>query len=510
MTNSDNDSELLDSAGDTGDTAKASRQWRSAWRVHFYAGIFSMPFIVLMAITGLIILYTQPIQDWMQDDLRKVEVGTSQVSYEDQVRSVEARFPKSTVISMTTPSSKDRAVTFGLDEGSVHSAGSEVFVNPYTGDVLGINENGAGIVGLANRLHGYLNVDGITVKLPTIAALWDDEPVMREYVVFDLVLEIFGVWALVLLVSGLFIWWPRRSQRSDEPKAKRSILGVRRGTKGRARLRDLHGLSGVLLSVMLLVTVISGMAWSTYWSTNFASFAEAVTPGNVVEPPPSVLGTRGDLDRIGNKINWNTGDFPIPASYITKSDGSLPAPMRLNAIVDIAKREGMKPGYSVYFPANEAAEDGTMTYGAFTVSNSWPRKTSEARDLFIDQFSGKTLAEQKVYGSGAISVGMDTLVSTHMGTQLGWFSRILMTALCILAIWSVTSASMMFWKRRRPGTLGLPRRPMNVRLSKQLIGIAVVFGIIFPQWGVSALVVLAFDRFVIRKVRPLRIAFGQR
>jgi len=67
----------------------------------------------------------------------------------------------------------------------------------------------------------------------------------------------------------------------------------------------------------------------------------------------------------------------------------------------------------------------------------------------------------------------------------------------------------MFWKRRRPGTSGLPSRPVDVRLSKGLAVIAVALAIIYPQWGVTALLVLAFDRFVIRTVRPLRTAFGQ-
>ena len=48
--------------------------------------------------------------------------------------------------------------------------------------------------GLANRLHGQLNNDAVTVGLPTVSALWDGGEVMRDYVVGDLVLE--------LLVSG--------------------------------------------------------------------------------------------------------------------------------------------------------------------------------------------------------------------------------------------------------------------------------------------------------------------
>ena len=57
-------------SGDVAD--RASRRWRAIWRVHFYSGMIAMPFILLMAVTGLVILYTQPIQDLTEGDLRTV------------------------------------------------------------------------------------------------------------------------------------------------------------------------------------------------------------------------------------------------------------------------------------------------------------------------------------------------------------------------------------------------------------------------------------------------------
>ena len=151
----------------------------------------------------------------------------------------------------------------------------------------------------------------------------------------------------------------------------------------------------------------------------------------------------------------------------------------------------MKPGYTINFPGNVVDETtGDDVFGSFALSNSWPRTTGEARDLFLDQFTGETLAEQNSYGYGAISYSVDTLVSTHMGTQLGLFSRIMMTLLCVLALWSVFSASVMFWKRRRPGTLGLPRRPVDVRLARGVAVIAIVMAVLFPIWGVTAAIVL--------------------
>jgi hypothetical protein len=216
--------------------AAASRQWRTAWRIHFYSGVFALPFVALMALTGLVILYTQPVQDLTEGDIRKVEVGSGTVSYEAQVAAVEEAFPEAEVVSVTTPNAPDRATIVGLEGGDQHTAGNEAFVDPYTGEVLGTSESGGTLVGLANRLHGFLNIESVTVGLSTVSALWDAGPLMREYVVFDLVLELLGVWALVLVFSGLFLWWPRRSRSKAKGTAggTGSVLGIRRGVAGLA------------------------------------------------------------------------------------------------------------------------------------------------------------------------------------------------------------------------------------------------------------------------------------
>jgi uncharacterized iron-regulated membrane protein len=487
---------LTDSADDAD---RASRRWRTLWRVHFYSGMVAMPFIVLMALTGLVILYTQPIHDLTQGDLRTVTDTGEWISFDQQEQAVEKAFgDERSVVSMTLPADNTHSTIYGLDNGHV------AFVNPYTGEVLGQTDPGGGIVGLSNRLHGTINNSERMVSLPTVSAFWDDGPVMRDYVIGDLLLEIMGVWVMVLAASGVYLWWPRK-------KSDRSLFGIRLKKKGRAKWRDLHAIPGVALCIVLLVTLISGMAWSTYWGENFTALANEITPNNFMDPPASSVGTRGDLDRLGNQIPWNTGSVPIPASYASATDGTLPTPISLDTAVKIATEEGMKPGYSVYFPDNSQVDDaGNPIYGAFTLSNSWPRKTGETRDVFLDQFSGTTLGSVKAYGLGAISYGVDTMVNWHMGTQWGIVSRIFMTLLCVVSIWSVLSAFVMYWKRRRPGTAGLPRRPSNVKLGRGLWVILGVLAVAYPEWGVTAIAILLIDRFVIRTMPRLRATFGQR
>lgn len=482
---------------------RASRRWRSVWRLHFYSGIFAAPILVMFALTGLVILYTQPIDDFLQGDLRTVSAQGAFRSYAAQERAIERAYPKATIASVTVPKDDTHSTEFDFDDGRA------VFVNPYTLEVLGSTDPGGGIVGFANRLHGVLNNENAMQKLPTLAFLFDDGPVMREFVIGDMILEVFTCWGIVLLVSGLYLWWPRKS-RAQGGRVKHGVFKPRITAKGRAKWRDLHAIPGMFAAVGTLFVLVSGLFWSSYWAETYNAVAEKITPSHAVEQPDSALATLGDVDRFQHNINWNAGKTTIPASDDSGVDPTdLPARASLDTIVKAAKAEGMRPGYTIAYPIDGTDEAGNPVFGSFALVNSWPRKTSEAKSVYVDQFSAKRLAVDKQYGYGGTAVASDTMVSIHMGTELGVFDRILMTLVCLAVVWSVVSAVVMYVKRRRNG-LGFPRRPADVKVANRMLGIAVVLALVYPLWGITAFVVLLLDRFVVRKVGPLKRTFGQR
>jgi uncharacterized iron-regulated membrane protein len=126
--------------------------------------------------------------------------------------------------------------------------------------------------------------------------------------------------------------------------------------------------------------------------------------------------------------------------------------------------------------------------------------------------SGKTLAVSTPgdWGQGALGTVTEFGVQTHMGTQFGIISRLIMTFGCVAVLWSIVSALIMFWKRRRPCTAGVPRRPTEIKTARRLFGIFAVLAIVYPLWGMTAAMVMGFDRFVIRRNRRMKVAFGQR
>jgi uncharacterized iron-regulated membrane protein len=113
-----------------------------------------------------------------------------------------------------------------------------------------------------------------------------------------------------------------------------------------------------------------------------------------------------------------------------------------------------------------------------------------------------TLAESTPSTWG--SSGPPSGASTPTGTQYGLVTRIVMTGACLLVLWNVATALVMWNKRRRKGTLGLPRRPVDVRIQRTLGITAVVLAVIYPIWGLSLFLALLVDRFVVRWVPRLR------
>ena len=59
---------------------------RRIWRLHFWVGLFAAPALIVLACTGLIILYTQPLDLWLHRDLKVVAATNAPVSLDSPGR----------------------------------------------------------------------------------------------------------------------------------------------------------------------------------------------------------------------------------------------------------------------------------------------------------------------------------------------------------------------------------------------------------------------------------------
>ena len=205
--------------------------FRAFWRWHFYASFLVIPVLLVLAVTGLIYLFRFQLEPLLHADLMKVE-QPADVDVQPAVRrpagAVEKAHPDATVVSMAEPRSEDRSTVFSVTEKD--GSAREVYVDPWTAEVLGDLDPDTTLSGIAIRLHADL----------------------MSGVVGDRVMELGTCWALVMALTGYYLfvrgWRARRRNRQ-------------RGRPG-AALRSRHGLLGSVVGVGLLFMVVSGLPWT--------------------------------------------------------------------------------------------------------------------------------------------------------------------------------------------------------------------------------------------------------
>jgi uncharacterized iron-regulated membrane protein len=470
---------------------------RRIWRLHFWVGLFAVPVLLTLACTGLIILYSQPLDLWLDRDLKVVQQTSGQVSLDDQIATARTSLGSGMELdAVTPPSAPGRSTQIDFTAADEPETGernvTQAFVDPYTGRYLGQRRELDGLVGWANQLHRLFGNDGPTVSLPSlghlIAPTAHPDPWLKVGV-GNLLVEMAAVWILVLAFSGIYLWWPRALERG-KPR-----LAIRWRKRGRLRWRDLHASVGILISVVVIGYVVSGLTWSRYWGENWRAVASVATPAAEVDAP-STPAKVGDFDRLGRRIAWADKDDPV---YASQSGAGVPKPLGFTEIDQIAKTEGMLPGYSIV-PPSDSTGDGQTVYGSYTVVNHWPQRLSEQRTLYLDQFSGQTITNATAAQDGALSRITSWGVDMHMGTQYGLLTRIMATVVCLGLLTSILSATVMWWKRRPAGSAGLPERSGGTVRSDTphgvVIGIGVVAGVlavIYPSFGATLVVVLIVE-----------------
>jgi uncharacterized iron-regulated membrane protein len=341
------------------------------------------------------------------------------------------------------------------------------------------------------------------MPIPSLTGIIGEGPAFRDVEAGEVIVEIVAGWGLVLAITGIYLWWPRSGTR------KRLFI-PRFKERGRPLWRDLHASGGTLLSVGLVFFVVTGLPWATFWGNEFSAIASKVTPNSEnfweYSGPASNIPKVGDLTRFGVTVPWASANDSIPTSdkddheghHHSSADGSesakpQPAPAEvvgLEAAYRAAQEEGMKPGFSIAPPVDTVTEDGSTAYGAYVVINPWPSSLGEQGALYLDQFTAKTLGTSDASTWGDIQRVTELGVQTHMGTQFGLVNRVFLTVICLLVVWNVTTATVMWNRRRRAGTLGAPRKPVDERTQRSVGIFQLLLSLIYPLWGASLMLVL--------------------
>ncbi|NGY05551.1 PepSY-associated TM helix domain-containing protein [Solimonas terrae] len=460
---------------------------RLIWRWHFYAGLFCMPFVLWLASTGSIYLFKPQIDAWLERSYDHLRLDGPRAAPSAQVAAALASEPGSVLNAYELPRTPRAAVRVLVGHGSTVT---RVYVDPQTLQVLGHVEEERRFTRLIFRLHGELLLGRGGSMLVELAASW----------------------AIVMLISGLYLWWPRDAQ---------GLAGVawprlRRG--GRVFWRDLHAVVGVWVSAFALFLLVSGLPWATFWGGNLKTVRSLLAPA-----PAQQDWTTGSADEAARNRARNTRrDEPG-----VDLSGHAGHEMRMHAVRgahDIPGMIGMsatmRPGFDaaaldrlVPVVAARQLPPPVLIAPPSAAATHWTARSDTQNrprrvELVLDGDSG-TLLQRTAFGQRAL---LDRIIGTgvaaHEGQLFGWLNQLLglLTALGLITL--CLSALTMWWQRRPHGKLGAPAVVGDAGPGAGLIVLVLLFSLLLPLLGASLIAVLFGERLLLRRIAPLRNFLG--
>ena len=142
------------------------RFYITAWRWHFYAGLYVAPFIIMLAVTGLMMLWTATLFGRDGEKTYTVEPQAAVSSVSDQAGAATLEIPGQ-IIQYIAPRTPEQAALFRINQGD---ASYMVAVDPYRAEVLGYWDRRTGLYDLADNIHGTLLIGTLGDRLIEIAA----------------------------------------------------------------------------------------------------------------------------------------------------------------------------------------------------------------------------------------------------------------------------------------------------------------------------------------------------
>lgn len=217
--------------------------------IHLWVGLVAAPFLFVLGLTGAVMVFENEIADALNARLVRVQPSGTALSPTALESRIQPEYPGYRLLGINLPPDANHAAAIDAlsPDGKTEVA---LFVDPYSGKVLGTAEEQSGVMGWIHGLHTHLQAGrtGSTI----VASL-----------------------ALVLLflsLSGLILWWPTK------------LFSVRwRGTAKRV-VFEAHNALGIYAWVFLLLFSVTGAV--IHWDRPVAGWIDRLTGAGPLQPLP--------------------------------------------------------------------------------------------------------------------------------------------------------------------------------------------------------------------------------
>lgn len=207
--------------------------------LHLLLGLASGLIIFIVAISGCFVSFEDDLRKSFNADLFNVNKDSTSTLSLDEIRTIaKNHVPNEKIQGLHIPQSLTHSYEVLL------KGKRSIFIDQYTGEILGTLNKADDLFGKMLRLHRNLFLDETGEWITGISAL------------------IF----LCMILSGIVLWWPTSKRNKMEKfKLKMNVHPIKRNY-------DLHTVLGFYVSWLIIFTVLTGLIFSFKWAENTLFF----------------------------------------------------------------------------------------------------------------------------------------------------------------------------------------------------------------------------------------------
>jgi uncharacterized iron-regulated membrane protein len=217
-------------------------------KLHLWLAWIAGVFVVILGTTGCIMAFEPELDHLFHPWLSYVHSQPRRLSLAELRDHVMKEFPGERIAGYNLSTSPHISAQVALPRGIV-------FVNPYTGEILGVRLTGMTFLAYVHQLHLRL-------------AIRDPNDPGKKIISWA------GVAMLFLLLSGLILWWPLK-RVTVQP--------------GKQFWFDLHNVTGIFSFVFLLILTVTGIMIG-FEQTSVPMFYKLT--GSEPQRPPAIFAPR--------------------------------------------------------------------------------------------------------------------------------------------------------------------------------------------------------------------------
>jgi uncharacterized iron-regulated membrane protein len=397
--------------------ARSRRRLRTTVHyLHLWLGLLTGAVVFVVAITGCCWVFHEEIRH-LSDGFRAVEPRQAPFIPPTQAR---------TIAEPELPERHVHGVVYGREDEALEVIFWEqdpefyrsVFLDPYSGEVLGVTDHLSGF--FAFVLEGHVH-------------LWLPETIGSQVVAWSTLLFV------VVLTSGLFLWWPRGRTR----RTQKFWFVWRRRTSWQRKVFDLHSIPGMYVFAVALLAALTGLVMAFDWFESGVYSALGGEKALEFAIPENTSSHRGTLEANG----FSARATRIGDQRVAPID-RLPGQLR--------QRYPRARSFEIHYPTSE--RDSIYVEIAYEEGVHY---SSDYR--FYDRYTLEELNAPSLYGAYEDAALPDMAIrmnyDTHVGAILGLPTKILMFCASLMVASLPVSGFVFWWGTRRKSTRTAPHRP---------------------------------------------------